>query len=96
MEQDSLSSVKSNKKERVTYIIIINQREFCFQNQRILKHFYTVIPFMDGNGRMGRLWQSLILCRLYPVFEYLPVENRVYQNQQNYYEAIRQSTKATD
>ena len=32
---------------------------------------------MDGNGQMGRLWQSHILCRLHPVFEYLPVENKV-------------------
>jgi hypothetical protein len=51
---------------------------------------------MDGNGRMGRLWQSLILCRLHPVFEYLPVENIVYQNQRNYYKTIQQSTQATD
>jgi Fic family protein len=45
---------------------------------------------------MGRLWQSLILCQLHPIFEHLPVENIVFQNQQQYYDAIRQSTKETD
>lgn len=41
---------------------------------------------------MGRLWQSLILGRLNPLFEHLPVENMVYANQQEYYNAIAAST----
>ena len=45
---------------------------------------------------MGRLWQSLILGRLNPVFEHLPIENLVYANQQLYYEAIELSTKKAD
>ncbi|MBP3537341.1 MAG: Fic family protein [Muribaculaceae bacterium] len=49
-------------------------------------------PFSDGNGRTGRLWQSLILGRLNPLFEHLPVENMVYANQQEYYNAIAAST----
>ncbi len=49
-------------------------------------------PFMDGNGRMGRLWQSLILGRLHPLFEHLPIENMVYANQQRYYDAITASS----
>lgn len=54
--------------------------------------FEFIHPFIDGNGRMGRLWQSLILGRLHPLFEHLPIENMVYTNQQAYYDAITQST----
>ena len=54
--------------------------------------FEFIHPFMDGNGRMGRLWQSLILSKLNPIFEHLPVENMVYANQKQYYDAISVST----
>lgn len=56
--------------------------------------FEFIHPFSDGNGRMGRLWQSLILGKLHPLFEHLPVENMVYSNQQAYYDAITQSSNA--
>ena len=56
--------------------------------------FEFIHPFVDGNGRTGRLWQSLILGKLHPLFEYLPVENMVYANQQAYYDAITASTNA--
>jgi len=45
-------------------------------------------PFLDGNGRMGRLWQTLILQKEYSVFEYLPVETLIHSNQSDYYKAL--------
>ncbi len=55
-----------------------------------------ITDILEDKHVMGRLWQSLLLAKLHPVFEYLPVENMVFKNQQLYYKAINNSTSATN
>lgn len=53
--------------------------------------FKFIHPFADGNGRMGRMWQTLLLMQWKPVFAWIPVESIVKEHQQEYYNAISQS-----
>jgi len=50
-------------------------------------------PFLDGNGRMGRLWQTVILLQDFPVFEFLPFEKLISETQIDYYQSLSLSDK---
>jgi len=58
--------------------------------------FETIHPFSDGNGRMGRFWQNLMLIEFHPIFRSVPVESIIYRYQQDYYKALHLSQTAGD
>lgn len=58
--------------------------------------FEFIHPFQDGNGRMGRLWQSVILTHWKDLFSMLPVEGIIRDRQSTYYEALRRSDQAAN
>ena len=53
-------------------------------------------PFPDGNGRMGRLWQNLILSKWQHLFEWIPIETIIYDNQRSYYDMLEIGDREND
>jgi len=56
----------------------------------------TIHPLADGNGRMGRLWQTLLLAKWNEIFAWIPMEPVLYQNRPQYYQAIEDARSAND
>jgi Fic family protein len=56
----------------------------------------TIHPFADGNGRMGRLWQTLILSKWNDIFAWIPMESVIYEKRQEYYDAIEAARAEND
>jgi len=68
---------------------LVKSSRFHFQ----LEHIH---PFTDGNGRMGRLWQTRLLMLYHPVFEFLPVEHLIHEHRQEYYGALAKGDDTGD
>ena len=76
---DLLKYIKSDKD-----LLLIKSCVFHYE-------FEFIHPFKDGNGRMGRLWQTVILRQYNPVFEYVPMELLIKKRQKEYYNVLGKS-----
>jgi Fic family protein len=56
----------------------------------------TIHPFADGNGRMGRLWQTLLLAKWNEIFAWIPMESLIYERRPQYYDALQNAQKKND
>lgn len=86
--------------ENVTYLMrdlfaYLKTKEIALIKSCVFHYEMEFIhPFLDGNGRMGRLWQTVILMEKYPVFEFLPFETLISKTQSEYYKVLALCDKA--
>ncbi len=77
---------------------IKTEKELHFLIKSCILHYEIefIHPFEDGNGRIGRFWQTLYLTKQYAIFRYVPMESLIEKKQQAYYAALEQSDRAGD
>ncbi len=75
-----------------------NEKEVHLLIRSSIVHYEIefIHPFEDGNGRMGRFWQFLMLYKLDPIFKFIPIESLVEKNQQSYYSVLEKCDKKGD
>ena len=76
------------KKDKETHPLI---KSCVFHYELMFIH-----PFADGNGRIGRLWQTVILMQYSPIFEFLPIESLIKEKQKSYYLVLEECDSKGD
>lgn len=78
-------------KDLFAWITEKNENNLLIQSAIFHFEFERIHPFMDGNGRMGRFWQHLMLIQHHPIFRFVPVESIIHDHQKDYYKALQQA-----
>jgi Fic family protein len=68
----------------------------CLKSAILHYEIEIIHPFADGNGRMGRLWQTLLLAKWNAIFGWIPMESIMFEKRPQYYQAIETARKAND
>ncbi len=68
----------------------------CLKSAIVHYEIEIIHPFEDGNGRMGRLWQTLILAKWNAAFAWIPMETVIFEKREGYYQSLRNARKKND